>query len=202
MSNINFDALLGSMDEYAHSQTKGQDGSDNEDDQGCLDSMMDSYGQMTINSSGGRERDFYGAASGLAWIRRARDYFQDAASVGSDESEEGEANHSATVQLFDAPLPPKQTLSTDGPIVQLLPPRETASRLVQVVFAQVYPLFHFIHENDFQASTDKIYSLDPSEYNEAEQAFLPLFNLVIGLGYLFSRDEHDKYGCRQAVAQG
>jgi len=189
------------MDESARPEPKAREGSEDDENQEKLDSMMDSYGQMTLNNNGGIERDFYGAASGLAWIQKARDYFGDSESSGSGDNEEAGAKNSATVQLFDAPLPPKDTLSIDVPIPQLLPPRETTTKLLQVVFAQVYPLFHFLHEVDFQASTDRIYSRDPTEYNEADQSLLPLFNLVLGLGYIFSRDEHDKYGCRQALAQ-
>lgn len=198
---VNFDALLGPVDESARPEPNAREGSKDDENQEKLDSMMDSYGQMTLNNNGGIERDFYGAASGFAWIQKARDYFGDPKSSGSGENEEADANNSATVQLFDAPLPPKNTLSIDVPIPQLLPPRETTTKLLKILFSQVYPPFHFLHEVDFQDSTGRIYGQDPIEYNETDQSFLPLFNLVLGLGYLFSRDEHEKHGCRQALAQ-
>lgn len=222
LAGVNFDALLGPMDEYSGSDPKADsktfaasednngddaattgldDNEDNDDDK--LDSMMDAYGQMTVNSHDNMARDFYGAASGLAFIQRTKDMLQlhNGSSPGSDESPPDLSN-SATVQLFDAPLPPKQALHLDTPLSQLLPPRPVANRLVTVVFTQVYPLFHFLCAENFDESTDRIYDKPSAEYDEVDYAFLPLFYVVIGLGYLFSREEHDKHGCRNAIAQG
>lgn len=178
------------------SGTKTED--DELDDQEKLESMMDSYGQMDL---AGKERDFYGAASGLAWIQRTRNYFEETSSTTSESSYHADVENAAAVQLFDAPLPPAQTLPSDPSIPHLLPPRETATRLLRVVFAQVYPMFHFLNEEDFHASTDRIYTRLPSEYEEDDQSFLPLFYLVLALGFLFSRHEHSQLGCRMSVGE-
>lgn len=201
LAHVNFDALLGPMDEYTRSERKSSEASKDDDDQDRLASMMDSYGQMTINNQNGAQRDFYGAASGLAWIQKASNYFDRSESSESDESDSLFNDSSATVQLFDAPLPPKHTMRIEETISELLPPQETTTKLLRIVFTQVYPMYHFLFVDDFQASTDRIYSRDPTEYNEADQAFLPLLYLVIGLGFLFSREEHDRRGCKQSLAQ-
>lgn len=219
LAGVNFDALLGPMDEYSSSDTKAEskpfaqseddNGDDdgaadgNDDDDETLDSMMDAYGQMTVNSHDNMARDFYGAASGLAFIQRTKDMLQvhNGRSPSSEDSPLDLSN-SATVQLFDAPLPPKQALHLDTPLSQLLPPRPVADRLVGVVFTQVYPMFHFLCAENFDESTDRIYDKPSVDYDEVDYGFLPLFYVVIGLGYLFSREEHDKHGCRNAVAQG
>lgn len=196
--------MLGATDESAQSDTKLVAGSedDDQDHQEKLDSMMDSYGQMIMNANGGMERGFYGAASGLAWIQRARRYFGDSDSDGSTASEDHEVNSSAAVQIFDAPLPSRQALHVDDTILQPLPPRVTATHLLHVVFTHVYPMFHFLCEQDFQDSTDRIYQLEPHQYQERDQLFLPLFYLVVGLGQLFSKEEHDRQGCWSSTSQG
>ena len=168
-----------------------------------MHSMLNSYGQMTVNSHDDMARDFYGAASGLAFIQRTSDILQNPRSSSPYSTDiSNELSNSATVQLFDAPLPPKQAHHTNTPVSQLLPSRPVADRLVHLVFTQVYPMFHFLCSEDFDQSANRVYGKSPQEYDEVDYGFLPLFYLVMGLGYLFSREEHDKYGCRNAMAQG
>ncbi|KAK5951580.1 Gypsy retrotransposon integrase-like protein 1 [Knufia fluminis] len=203
LAHVDFDALLGPTDESARSERQPVAGSedDDQDHHEKLESMMDSYGQMSTDTNGIMERDFYGAASGLAWIQRARNYFGDSDSGGSTEIEDDNTNKSAAVQLFDAPLPTKQTLQLDTADVRL-PPRETATKLLRVVFTQVYPMFHFMCEQEFHESTDRIYQLDPHQYKERDHLFLLLLHLVMALGHLFSKEEHDRQGCWSSVSQG
>lgn len=205
LAHVNFDALLGPVDELSRSDRKFADqdrGADEPhgdlEDEGQLESMMDSYGQMDL---GGKERDFYGAASGLAWIQRTRNYFEDASSTTSESTNQPDMEDAAAIQLFDAPLPPALALASDLSVSHPLPPRETATELLRVVFTQVYPMFHFLCEDDFHASTDRIYDIPPQDFEEDDQSFLPLFYLVMALGYLFSRHEHSQLGCRTSVGQ-
>lgn len=220
LANVDFDALLGPTEEPLQSDGKPIDhhartgtgasanvdddagaATDDDDGQEKLESMMDSYGQMNLNFRGCKERDFYGAASGLAWIQKTRNYFDDTDSGGSSTAENQDLGSAAAVQLFDAPLPPKQALDPDASIPYILPPRETATHLVRIVFTQVYPMFHFLCDEDFQASTDSIYERFPTDYQECDHLFLPLFYFVMALGYLFSRDKHHEHGCRASVAE-
>lgn len=211
LASVNFDALLGPTEESSRSDPKpvnratdGDTDADADDDDGQekLESMMDSYGQMDLNSRGCKERDFYGAASGLAWIQKTRHYFDESDSAASTPAGNHDIGSTAAVQLFDAPLPPKQELDlADTSIPYLLPSRETATHLVRIVFTQVYPMFHFLDEEDFHSSTDSIYARFPADYQECDQLFLPLFYFVMALGYLFSRDKHSEYGCRASVGE-
>lgn len=174
---------------------------DSDDDDGSdkLESMMDSYGQMTMSASNGVEREFYGASSGLAWIQATQAYFNYFEDGNSGPSFDNGPDSSATVQLFDAPLPPRNDLEASQS--QLLPPKDTALRLVKIIFTQVYPMFNFLSDEDFEASIDRIYLRAPIDYQDRDQQFLPLFYLILGLGYLFSKVEHDKHGCRKAINQ-
>lgn len=202
ISDINFDALLGSVGELPASVDQGV--SNENEDQKELESMMDSYGILDLNAS---EGDFYGAASGLAWIQKTGRHFDDddeddASSTTPHSVDYPDVEGAAATQLFDAPLPSPQTLPWDPNIPRLLlPPRATVTRLLRVVFAQIYPMFHCICKKDFHESTDRIYKKIPLDYEESDQSFLPLLYLVVALGYLFSRHEHSQLGCRASVGE-
>lgn len=200
LAGVNFDALLGPVDDIAQPRAGGSTANE-DNDQEKLDSMMDSYGQMTLNTNGSMHRDFYGAASGLAWIRKTGNYFNDSDEDASDVTDGSADNDSAATQLFDAPLPPKSALRTGAEGAHSLPPRETATYLLDVIFKQVYPMFHFLWEEDFHEYTDRLYEVEPCQYTESDQSFLPLFYMVMALGYLFSREQHDILGCRNSVAE-
>lgn len=207
LANVNFDALLGPIEEYSPQQSQPTRSSSDQDlhqgdDSDTLESMMDSYGQMNLDTNGTMERDFYGAASGLAWIQQTRHYFDDLdLEYRHRYADATDVGNSAAVQLFDAPLPPRKAFDVATSIPQLLPPRETASRLLHVVVTQVYPMFHFLSEDDFEVSTNRIYERFLIDYQERDQSFLPLFYLVMSLGHLFSRDEHRRHGCRASVSE-
>lgn len=200
LAHINFDALLG-PNEALNTPTSDKVPLDDDDDEEELVSMMNSYGQMALDTNGNMHRDFYGSSSGLAWIKRAQHYFAENEFDNSDEIEGSQSNLSAAVQIFDAPLPSRSSMPQSIPIESLLPSREKATHLRDVVFTQVYPMFHFLCENDFDLSTDRIYSQHPDSFTEQDESFLPLLYLVMAMGYLFSKEEHDRLGCRRSVSQ-
>lgn len=206
LAHINFDALLGPNEAAsAPASDKVSLDEDDTDEQDELISMMDSYGQMAIDTNGEMHRDFYGSSSGLAWIKKTQHYFAESEDENERENtteiEGSQSNLSAAVQIFDAPLPPRLGTSQTVPIDKLLPSRECATRLRETVFTQVYPMFHFLCEEHFDFSTDRIYNQHPDTFTEQDEAFLPLLYLVLALGYLFSKEEHDRLGCRRSVSQ-
>lgn len=201
LADVNFDALLGPTEPKADDDLKSAAPPEEHNEQEQLDSMMDSYGRMTLTTNGDAGRDFYGAASGLAWIQRTGNYFDDVKPGDGDEADATNPNNSAAVQLFDAPLPPLHSIHIDQNMSNLLPPKETAFQLMKVVFQQVYPMYHFLSEPQFEESTNRIYDLSPDDHEEQDQSFLTLFYLVMALGYLFSKEQHEQLGCRAAIAQ-
>ncbi|KAJ9503536.1 Gypsy retrotransposon integrase-like protein 1 [Exophiala xenobiotica] len=161
-----------------------------------LDSMMSRYGR--VESGDPWAAKFYGAPSGAAFLHRLTEFF---GAGNSPPMASTDSSPSAISLLFDAPLPTDRSLDDTPPIEPLLPHRTTAAALISVVFAHAYPIFLFLHEPTFHEMVDRIYTKDPVQYERADRAFLPLFFLVMGLGYLFSQSEHQKHGCRQAVSQ-
>ena len=221
LATVDFDSLLGSQDDLNASEPRPQpshgaqapsdtsqkaqsnhvDSSEEPEDDLRLDSMMNAYGRMELSDPRKSNREFYGAASGLAFLHRTQTYFEER---GDDEASQDEARdsaHSAMVQLFDSPLPQKQALNIDVPISQLLPRRRTADALVQIVFGDVYLLFDFLNEEVFNEKLNRIYELEPIQYDDEDHDFLPLLYAVLGLGYVFSRTEHRTHGCTGALSQ-
>ena len=169
-----------------------------EDEKGTnLENMVGNQGRMS--SIDHRKAEFYGGFSGFAFIHKTKQFFDEENGCHSDT--DSDTTQIAIAHLFDSPLPDRQALDVDVPISHLLPSRRTASELLRVVFDRVYPLFDFLHEATFQKQTDRIYDREPLEFADSDHDFLPLFYVVIGLGYLFSREKHQRFGYSAAVTQ-
>jgi len=169
-----------------------------DDDPGndTLDSMMSRYGREETGDPWAAK--FYGAPSGVAFIHRMQECFGD----GDSSTTEASGSHPSVIsQLFDAPLPFHEVADDRSPVESLLPHRKTADALVNVVLARAYPIFLFLREPTFHEMLDRIYTREPLQYDTEDRSYLPLFLLIMGLGYLFSQSEHQKYGCKRAVSQ-
>lgn len=187
------DGSLLPPDDTARSSTEAVEEDPGND---TLDSMMSRYGREESGDPWAAK--FYGAPSGLAFIHRMQECFGD----GDSSTTEAPASMPSVIsQLFDAPLPDGHSMDDRAPVESLLPLRPTADALTNVVLARAYPIFLFLREPTFQEMLDRIYTLEPVQYEPEDRAFLPLFLLVMGLGYLFSHSEHEKYGCKRAVTQ-
>lgn len=200
IEDADFDAVLNTRDGGLLASddlpTEGASPTDEEGKGPKLDSMMSSYGRL--ESDDPWAAPFYGAPSGAAFLHRLQEFF------GNENGSPQRSNNSspsAISMLFDAPLPTDGSLDIAPPIAPLLPHRATAEALVSVVLAHAYPIFLFLHEPTFHEMVGRIYTKDPVQYDRDDRTFLPLFLLVMGLGYLFSQSEHQKHGCRQAVSQ-
>ena len=165
-----------------------------------LENMMEDEEQLTTVDR--KTASFYGDASGFAFLQKTGQLVNEKTQNDQKDSEPSQATQTAITKLFDSPLPDKQALDADVPVSRLLPSRESSSDLLKVVFTQVYPLLQFLHEPSFQSRTDRIYDIDPMDYDDSDHDFLPLLFSVIGLGFLFSKEKHHRYGCRRAVTEG
>ena len=171
--------------------------SEQDERSGELENMVGNQGRMS--SVDHKKAEFYGGFSGFAFLHKTKQFCDEENGYQSDE--ESSTTQSAIGHLFDSPLPDRQALNINVPISHLLPSRRTASELLRVVFDRVYPLFDFLHEPSFQEQTNRIYEREPIEFDDSDHDFLPLFYVVIGLGFLFSHEKHRQYGCGGAVSQ-
>ena len=162
---------------------------------------MDGLGRMgSVDRQNPKKQAFYGGSSGFAFLQKTQGLFG-----GNDnreiDSKMSETANDAITRVFDSPLPDKPALDTDVPMSQLLPHHRTAKKLVQVVFNQVYPLLQLVDQASFQAQTDRIYDLDPIDFEDSDHDFLPLFYAIVAIGFLFSQSMHKEYGCDRALSQ-
>jgi hypothetical protein len=164
-----------------------------------LENMMELQEQM--NSADHKTAAFYCDSSGFAFLQKTKQLFDDTQG-SSNDSDLSTSTQRAITQLFDSPLPDKQALQVDVPVSNLLPKRQTASDLLHVVFGQVYPLLQFLDQPTFQERTDRIYEVEPMDYTDSDHDFLPLLYAVLALGFLFSQEKHQQYGCARAVTEG
>jgi hypothetical protein len=150
--------------------------------------MLDGRGRLTSTKN---STEYYGGGSGFAFLQRTQELFNPETSSHS-QAATGHVGLDVISRLFESPLPDKQALASDIPFSQLLPSRQTATELLDVVFGQTYQLLQFLDEPDFQRQTDRIYELDPIEFADSDHDFLPLFYAVTAIGYLFDRKMHEK----------
>ncbi|OQV00477.1 Fungal specific transcription factor domain-containing protein [Cladophialophora immunda] len=162
-----------------------------------LENMLDGKGRLTSTKN---STEYYGGGSGFAFLQQTQLLFH-RDSPTAELRNGGHLSLDAMSRLFDSPLPDKQALATDIPISKLLPSRQSATELLHAVFGQTYQLLQFLHEPTFQKQTDRIYNLDPMDFEDSDHDFLPLFYSVTALGYLFHQKMHHKYGCKGAVNQ-
>jgi len=192
--NSIFDSPPGSPSSASDTHGIADDGPGEGD---LLENMMDGRGRLTSTK---KSTEYYGGGSGFAFLQQTQQLFgQD--SPGCEKLTNCDLTVDAMSRLFDSPLPDKQALATDVPFSKLLPSRQTTSELLRVVFGQTYQLLQFLHEPTFQRQTDRIYDVDPMDFEDSDHDFLPLFYSVTALGYLFHQKMHEKYGCNGAVNQ-
>ncbi|KAJ4608870.1 Gypsy retrotransposon integrase-like protein 1 [Exophiala dermatitidis] len=162
-----------------------------------FENMLDGKARLTSTKN---STEYYGGGSGFAFLHQTQQLFnQD--SPGTEGPSNRHVDVDAMSRLFDSPLPDKQALAIDVPFAKLLPSRQTAMRLLHVVFGQTYQLLQFLHEPSFKKQVDRIYDLDPMDFEDTDHDFLPLFYMVTALGYLFHQEMHHKYGCNGTLNQ-
>lgn len=63
-------------------------------------------------------------------------------------------------------------------------------------------LVRFVHEPSFNRCMERIYTHEPMNFNDDDHRFFPLLYAVLGLGFIFSQEQHRIYGCERVVWQG
>ena len=157
-----------------------------------LDSMMPRFGWLDDKYDPCTAK-FYGAASGFAFLHKTQDFF-----ANNMNDDEGAA---ALKDLFDAPLPPSKSVDVGRLVNELMPPKEEALELTRAFFAHSNTLFQFLEENVVLDMANRLYDLDPDDFEDADHAFLPLYNLILGLGCLYDQRLHRAQGCRKIVSE-
>lgn len=69
----------------------------------------------------------------------------------------------------------------------ILPPKETALQLIYTTWEKACVLFRFYHRPSLLDAVDAIYLMDPSQYGDKQQKFLPFLYSILACGSLFSK---------------
>lgn len=150
-----------------------------------LQSMIESTGQLDLDDRG--HWDFHGNSSGAVFLRRMREQF------GGLLGEPGTAPF-----LPRPPMPPSMAATYDSPNsyespiepglpnTADLPSRDTARRLCSNALNCACAILRLVHVPTFWESFDKIYDIQPEDFGDEENRFLPLLYVVCATGCMFA----------------
>ncbi len=173
-------------------EARGSDPASNTDQDGQLQSMIESTGQLDLDEAG--HWDFHGGSSGAVWIKRMREQF--GGLLGND-SPGGSflpklPRPSAMSPIYDSPKSSTESPREAGlPNTMELPSRETAKILCENSLSRACSLLRFVHQPSFYEMVDRIYDTPPNSFGHDEHLFLPLLYAVLALGCMFSSDSQD-----------
>lgn len=69
----------------------------------------------------------------------------------------------------------------------VLPPKDVALQLIYTTWNKACVLFRFYHRPSLLEEVEFLYSMDPVNYTDRQQKFLPFLYLILACGLLFSR---------------
>jgi hypothetical protein len=173
------------------------------EDDAQIQTMVDRTGSLDLDDQG--HWDFHGHSSGFAFMRKFRSQFGDTLMVDPRIP----ASH-YTRNISQILESPKSSISSpydhSTPATDL-PPREVAMELCRNSLDDCCSLMRPLHRPSFFHKVSKLYDTDPDQYTNAETRFLPLFYVVLALGCLFAKTEHensmlDIKGYKEAMEQG
>lgn len=78
-------------------------------------------------------------------------------------------------------------ISNEREIKLILPSKEVTLTLIFTTWDKACQLFRFYHRPSLLEEVDLLYSLDPYQYTDRQQRFLPLLYTIIACGLLFSK---------------
>ncbi|KAI5967737.1 GIN1 [Candida margitis] len=84
------------------------------------------------------------------------------------------------------------TATTPLEVKLILPSKEEALNLIYITWTKACVLFRFYHRPSLIQEIDLLYSLDPSEYGDRQQKFLPFLYSSLACGCLFSKSPYKK----------
>lgn len=156
-----------------------------------LESMVTSKGSLDQNEQG--EYNYFGASSGFNFLRRMSDEFGQLVNA-KKEANSLPPSHMASGTMSSVMMKIPGLTRQDSPLehetsIDDLPEKSKALRLVHFALDDACAIIPCVHQPSFFAALDRIYELQPEEYNNQDHRFLPLLYVVIALGCLFAKDE-------------
>jgi hypothetical protein len=174
-----------------------QDDHTSEDDGEYLD-VLDTYEEQHQPNV-----EYYGRSSGHAFLQATRGFFDGEAHFPAKSSDPQLTDEGKKIKdLFDSPLPRKESLKLDVPVSHLLPPYQIAQSMINNLFVVGWSWMNFLHRPTFEQAMERIYCHEAMKFTDEDYAFIPLLYVMLGLAFLFSREQHQMYGHERSVWQG
>ncbi|CAK7896480.1 activator of stress genes 1 [[Candida] anglica] len=123
--------------------------------------------------------------SGSLPLNELSELYMDGPSKGIPIHEKTERQSSVS-SMDDTP----SSLAREHKII--LPPKEVALNLIYTTWNKACVLFRFYHRPSLLEEVELLYSIDPSNYTDRQQKFLPFMYSILATGSLFSKstDNH------------
>ena len=168
-------------------QAAQQQESDEATTEAKIESMVRAVAQLEIDEAG--NWDYHGHSSGLSFVRRMREQLGDL--MGPETIATPFVKSRPMSMFLDSPKsaaesPMTGDLSHPGTD---LPPKDLAQEICHFAVDDATALLRMVHKPSFWESFERLYSLDPEQYTNEDQKFLPLFHSAMALGHLFAKDE-------------
>ena len=170
-------------------------------EEGQIQPMVDRVGTLDLDDQG--NWDFHGHSSGFAFMRKFRSQFGEQYLPYPTQIKARNIS-----QLLESPRSAQSSpYETNISSVMDLPSKEAAIELCRNTLDDCCALMRPLHRPTFFRRLHSIYDTDPDHYTTDQLKFLPLLYVVMGLGCLFSRSEHensmlDVKGYKEAIEQG
>lgn len=149
-------------------------------------SMIESIGQLELKDSG--EWDFHGISSGVVFLRRMKDHFQNL--LGNEYSIPFLPRPALPSGLFSLDSPKSNAGSPwesgSGPSIYNLPPRERVHTLCYYSLDCATCLLRIVHRPTFFEMLDKLYTTPEERWGTEEHRFLGLLYSVLALGCVYN----------------
>lgn len=175
------------------------------DDDSQIQSMVNRTGLLDLDDEG--NWDFHGHSSGYAFMRRIRAQFGEPVWLPNPRA--SSIKNRSISQVLDSPKSANSSpVDTNFTASSLdLPRLEVAIELCRNTLDDCCALMRPLHRPSFFRRLHMIYDTDPEQYTNDHVKFLPLLYVVMAVGCLFSKSEHentmlDVKGYKEAIEQG
>ena len=173
------------------------------DDEAQLQTMVSQTGSLDLDDRG--HWDFRGHSSGYTFMQKLNSQF---GGHGMIEVRMPGSWLPIPKQVLDSPRSaisssPQDTISSNVD----LPPRDVAIELSRNCIDDCCALMRPFHRPTFFRRLHRIYDTDPERYTNADTQFMPLLYVVMAVGCMFAKTEHEKTmldmkGYQEAMEQG
>ncbi|KAK9479073.1 fungal-specific transcription factor domain-containing protein [Lipomyces japonicus] len=163
-----------------------------------IESMVVSLGRLDVDETG--HLDYVGHSSGRSFLQHVRAHFL------NDNPDTIPPDFPISAQPLYGSLAdsPSETyyFQQDAEFKIILPSKEIAFKLIEIVWSQACVVLSFGHKPSFMRRLDELYATDPDDYTPAQVNLLPLVYCFLAVGVLFSCDFRDGGSVAMDVNEG